>query len=101
MIGYDGHFEFENIGESYIDNNVPYIGLRTLPAILGSMVPPVMYAIMRESGYPRLVGLLSASLVLFGEFASLSCQERAGQMRLNRSWFELSLQIMRILLKLD
>ncbi|GAA5878788.1 hypothetical protein JCM16303_007182 [Sporobolomyces ruberrimus] len=65
VIGYDGHFEFENIGESYIDNNVPYIGLRTLPAILGSLVPCVMYAIMRESGYPRLVGLLSASLVLF------------------------------------
>lgn len=67
VIGYDGHFEFENIGESYIDNKVPYIGLRTLPALLGSAVPPVMYAIMRESGYPRLVGLLSASLVLFGE----------------------------------
>lgn len=66
VIGYDGHFEFENIGESYIDNKVPYIGLRTLPALMGSLVPSVMYAIMRESGYPRLVGLLSASLVLFG-----------------------------------
>ncbi|GAA5966268.1 hypothetical protein JCM3765_002580 [Sporobolomyces pararoseus] len=65
VIGYDGHFEFENIGESYTDNKVPYIGLRTLPALMGSLVPCVMYAIMRESGYPRLVAFLSASLVLF------------------------------------
>jgi hypothetical protein len=66
-IGYDGHFEFENIGESYVENKVPYIGLRVLPAILGSLVPPVVYAIMRESGYPRIVAILSASLVLIGE----------------------------------
>ena len=67
VIGYDGHYEFENIGESYITNKVPYIGLRTLPAILGSLVPVVVYGIMRESGYPRIVGVLSAALVLVGE----------------------------------
>lgn len=67
VIGYDGHYEFENIGESYVDNKVPYVGLRVLPAILGSLVPPVVYGIMRESGYPRIVGVLSAALVLIGE----------------------------------
>lgn len=66
-IGYDGHFEFENIGDSYIDNKVPYIGLRFLPALLGSLIPGIVYAIMRESGYPRIIGVLSASLVLIGE----------------------------------
>ncbi|GAA5931969.1 hypothetical protein JCM1841_006118 [Sporobolomyces salmonicolor] len=65
VIGYDGHFEFENIGESYVDNKVPYIGLRTLPALLGSAIPAAVYAVMRESGYPRVVALLSCSLVLF------------------------------------
>ncbi|GAA6027484.1 hypothetical protein JCM8097_007884 [Rhodosporidiobolus ruineniae] len=65
VIGYDGHYEFENIGESYIDNKVPYIGLRTLPALMGSAIPAAIYAIMRESGYPRLVALFSTSLVLF------------------------------------
>ncbi|GAA5970820.1 hypothetical protein JCM11641_004467 [Rhodosporidiobolus odoratus] len=64
-IGYDGHYEFENIGESYIDNKVPFVGLRTLPALLGSAIPAVVYAIMRESGYPRLVALFSTALVLF------------------------------------
>ncbi|GAA5849445.1 hypothetical protein JCM8547_000453 [Rhodosporidiobolus lusitaniae] len=64
VIGYDGHFEFENIGESYIDNKVPYIGLRALPALLGSAIPAVVYGIMRESGYPRIVALFSTMLIL-------------------------------------
>lgn len=71
VIGYDGHYEFENIGESYVDNKVPYVGLRVLPAILGSLVPPVVYGIMRESGYPRIVGVLSAALVLIGELVGV------------------------------
>ncbi|GAA5825596.1 hypothetical protein JCM11251_000303 [Rhodosporidiobolus azoricus] len=65
VIGYDGHYEFENIGESYIEHKVPYIGLRTLPALFGSAIPAAIYAIMRESGYPRLVALFSTALVLF------------------------------------
>lgn len=69
VIGYDGHFEFESIGDSYIENKVPYIGLRFLPALLGSLIPAVMYGIMRESGYPRVVGVLSAALVLIGACA--------------------------------
>lgn len=67
LISYDGHFEFENIGDSYLENKVPYVGLRVLPAILGSLIPGVVYNIMRESGYPLLVGVFSASLILFGE----------------------------------
>lgn len=71
LIGYDGHFEFENIGDDYLSNNVPYIGLRSLPAILGSLTVPIVYAIMRESGYPKLVALLSAALIIFGESLAL------------------------------
>lgn len=69
LVGFDGQFEFDNIGDSYIENKVPYVGMRSLPALLGSAIPAVVYAIMRESGYPRIVGLFSASLVLFGESA--------------------------------
>lgn len=78
MIGYDGSFEFENIGDSYLDAKVPYVGLRTLPALLGSAIPAVVYAIMRESGYPRIVGLFSACLILFGAcFANRAFSEVA------------------------
>lgn len=67
IIGYDGSFEFENIGDSYIENKVPYIALRVLPVIFGSLIPVMVFAIMRTSGYPRVVALLTASFVLFGQ----------------------------------
>ena len=52
------------LGDDYLANNVPYIGLRVLPAILGSLTPPLLYGIMKESGYPRLAG--GAGRLLFG-----------------------------------
>lgn len=70
LIGYDGHFEFENIGDDYHKAEVNYVGLRALPAICGSITPAFVYGIMRESGFPRVIGLLSASLVVFGQSAS-------------------------------
>jgi len=40
--------------------------MRALPAILGSLTIPVIYGIMKESGYSTIVAAFSASLVLFG-----------------------------------
>jgi dolichyl-phosphate-mannose-protein mannosyltransferase len=58
---------FDNIGDSYSENHVPYVGMRALPAILGSLTVPVVYAIMKESGYSTIIAAFSASIVLFGE----------------------------------
>ena len=66
LIGYDGHFLFDNIGDSYIDNNVPYIGLRALPALLGSLTVVVTFCIMRDSGYSLVACVVATALVLFG-----------------------------------
>lgn len=68
--GFDGHFDFENIGDSYTENHVPYIGMRALPAILGSLTIPVVYFIMKESGYSTVIAAFSAILILLGEFTS-------------------------------
>ncbi|KAG4303691.1 hypothetical protein PCANB_000074 [Pneumocystis canis] len=65
IIGYDGHFLFEKIGDSYIKNQVPYILLRSLPALLGSMVVPLVFLIMKDSGHSLLSSTLAASFVLF------------------------------------
>ncbi|EGN96803.1 glycosyltransferase family 39 protein, partial [Serpula lacrymans var. lacrymans S7.3] len=65
FVGFDGHFTFENIGDSYSDNHVPYVGMRALPAILGSLTIPVVYAIMKETGYSTLIAAFSAIIVLF------------------------------------
>ena len=64
--GFDGNFNFENIGDSYTENHVPYVGLRSLPATLGALTVPLIYAIMRESGYSTIIATFSALLVLLG-----------------------------------
>ncbi|CAG8518645.1 19150_t:CDS:2, partial [Racocetra persica] len=60
LMGYDGHFEFDNIGDDYITNDVPYIGFRLLPAALGALLVPLTYMIMIESGYPVITAILAA-----------------------------------------
>lgn len=64
LVGYDGHFHFENIGDSYIANKVPYVAFRAMPALLGSLTVSVTYLIMWESGYSLPACIVAASLVL-------------------------------------
>ncbi|KAF8347901.1 glycosyltransferase family 39 protein [Amanita rubescens] len=65
FVGFDGQFLFENIGESYTKNHVPYVGMRALPATLSSLTVPIVYAIMKESGYPTIISAFSALIILF------------------------------------
>ena len=65
FVGYDGHFLFDNIGDSYIENKVPYLAFRSLPALMGSLTVPTVFLIMWESGYSLPAAVLAASLVLF------------------------------------
>lgn len=66
FVGFDGRFQFDNIGDSYTTNHVPFVGMRALPAVLGSLTVPVIYAIMKESGYSTVIAAFSASIILFG-----------------------------------
>ncbi|ODQ64120.1 PMT-domain-containing protein [Nadsonia fulvescens var. elongata DSM 6958] len=65
LVGYNGDFKFDNIGESYITNNVPYVAYRSLPAILGSLTVPIVFLTMKESGFSLPASILSACLILF------------------------------------
>lgn len=69
FVGFDGSFSFDNIGDSYTAHHVPYVGMRALSAILGSLTIPVIYAIMKESGYSTVVAAFSAAIVLFGMYS--------------------------------
>lgn len=64
LAGFKGDFDFENIGDSYEKAGVPHVKMRALPAIMGSIQPPLVYLIMRETGHAKLIGLLSAMLLL-------------------------------------
>ncbi|KAL9048235.1 MAG: hypothetical protein Q9162_007809, partial [Coniocarpon cinnabarinum] len=65
LVGYNGEFLFENIGDSYITNKVPYIAYRAMPATLGALTVPVVFMIMWESGYTLPACLVASALVLF------------------------------------
>lgn len=65
FVGYDGHFHFDNIGDSYIKNNVPYVAFRALPALLGALTVPTVFLIMWESGYTLPAAIVASGLVLF------------------------------------
>lgn len=75
VVGYDGSFGFSSIGDSYTESNVPYVGMRSFIAIMGSLTVPLVYAIMRESGYPILISAFSALLILFGEYELVELAE--------------------------
>lgn len=64
LAGFKGDFDFENIGDAYEPRGVPYVKMRALPAIMGSVQPPLIYAIMRETGHVPLISILSAVLLL-------------------------------------
>jgi dolichyl-phosphate-mannose--protein O-mannosyl transferase len=70
FLNYDGHFLFEKIGLNYIDNNVPYIGLRVFCAMWGIMVVPLGFMILREMGVSLAATVLGSAMLLLGNFLS-------------------------------
>lgn len=65
LVGYDGAFLFDNIGDSYVANKVPYVAYRAMPATLGSLTVTTVFLIMWESGYSLPACLVATGLVLF------------------------------------
>ncbi|KAI5969461.1 PMT4 [Candida margitis] len=65
LIGYNGRFKFDAIGDSYIENNVPYIAYRSLSAIQGTAVVPIMFLTMKTLGFSVTACLFSGIIVCF------------------------------------
>ncbi|KAF2805992.1 PMT-domain-containing protein [Mytilinidion resinicola] len=65
LVGYDGSFLFDNIGDSYITNKVPYVAYRSMPALMGALTVPTTFMIMWESGYSLPACVTAAGLLLF------------------------------------
>ncbi|KAK9478768.1 Dolichyl-phosphate-mannose-protein mannosyltransferase-domain-containing protein [Lipomyces japonicus] len=65
LVGYDGAFLFDNIGDGYSSNKVPYLAYRALPATLGALTVPVVFLTMKHSGYSLAATSVATALVLF------------------------------------
>ncbi|KAJ3336198.1 hypothetical protein HDU93_003464 [Gonapodya sp. JEL0774] len=64
LVGYDGHFDFENIGDDYVTNNVPWVAMRTLPALLGALHVPLCFDLARCLGYSFATSVLVGVMIL-------------------------------------
>ncbi|GMM35398.1 dolichyl-phosphate-mannose-protein mannosyltransferase [Saccharomycopsis crataegensis] len=62
ILGFNGSFEFKNIGDVY-PSSVPYVGMRAFPAALGVGTVLFSYLTLRASGCRIATALLTAVLL--------------------------------------
>lgn len=67
LIGFDGVYNFGEIGQSYAKHQVPYIVLRSLPATLNVASVCLVYSILKESGFSVLTCAMTSTLYLLGK----------------------------------
>ncbi|KAF2022211.1 glycosyltransferase family 39 protein [Aaosphaeria arxii CBS 175.79] len=65
LAGFDGSFDFKDIGKDYLEPGVPYVAMRLFPAICGVLTIPTMFLTLKASGCRTTTAALGASLVLF------------------------------------
>lgn len=62
---FSGDFKFDKIGSPY-NSSVPVFAMRSVPALAGSMLIPLVYMIMLQLNYSQWTAALGAFLFLFG-----------------------------------
>ncbi|KAJ3852832.1 mannosyltransferase 1 [Lentinula lateritia] len=63
LFGYDGHFDFKDIGKVY--ENVPYVAMRMVPALLGVATVPLAYLTLRALDCRATTSLVAALFITF------------------------------------
>lgn len=66
LAGFNGDFDFKDIGMDYIEPGVPYVAMRLLPAILGVLTIPLMFLTLKATGCRTSTSAFGALLVTFG-----------------------------------
>ncbi|OCK89842.1 glycosyltransferase family 39 protein [Cenococcum geophilum 1.58] len=65
LAGFDGEFDFKDIGKDYLEPGVPYVAMRLLPAICGVMTIPTIFLTLKAAGCRTTTAALGAGLVIF------------------------------------
>ena len=66
LAGFDGDFDFKDIGKDYLEPGVPYTAMRLLPALLGVMTIPLMFLTLKARGCRTTTAALGAGLLACG-----------------------------------
>ncbi|KAI8380246.1 Dolichyl-phosphate-mannose-protein mannosyltransferase-domain-containing protein [Blakeslea trispora] len=62
--GYQGGFDFDEVGREYTDN-VPYLAMRGLGATMGALVVPLAYQTTRDAGYSHMAAIIPSLAICF------------------------------------
>ena len=65
LAGFDGEFDFKDIGKDYLEPGVPYVAMRLLPALCGVITIPTMFLTLKAIGAKSTTAALGAALVTF------------------------------------
>lgn len=65
LAGFDGEFDFKDIGKDYLEPGVPYVAMRLLPAICGVLLVPTIFLTLKASGCKTTTAALGAGLIIF------------------------------------
>lgn len=65
LAGFDGNFDFKEIGKDYLAPGVPYVAMRMLPAVLGVLVVPIIFLTLKAAGNSTVTAVLGAGLIIF------------------------------------
>jgi len=68
LAGFNGDFDFKDIGKDYVEPGVPYVAMRLLPAIMGILTIPTMFLTLKAAGCRSLTAAMGSSLLIFGTF---------------------------------
>ncbi|CAG8440042.1 13063_t:CDS:10 [Ambispora leptoticha] len=63
--GFDGNFDFKEIGKDYLEPKVPYVAMRLMPGILGILVIPISYLTIKLAGFSTISATLVAAILIF------------------------------------
>ncbi len=73
--GFNGNFDFKDIGKDYLEDKVPYIAMRLLPALMGIFTIPMMFLTLKASGCRTVTSAMGAALLIFGMLNMLNGED--------------------------
>ena len=69
LAGFNGEFDFKDIGKDYLEPGVPYVAMRLLPALMGVMTVPAMFLTLKATACRTRTAAMGAGLIIFGTIA--------------------------------
>jgi dolichyl-phosphate-mannose-protein mannosyltransferase len=66
LAGFDGEFDFKDIGKDYVEPGVPYVAMRLLPAVCGILLVPTIFLTLKAAGCRTWTAFMGALLIVFG-----------------------------------